>query len=75
MVTAEGPEGELMLRPRCTRLKDEVGADLFQVVLQDVTEERRRQEPVAAYASQVLQAQEDERRRVAQEIHDDRSRR
>jgi signal transduction histidine kinase len=71
LVNAAGPEGELVLRPQCTHLKDEGGADLFQVVLQDVTEERRRQEQVAAYAGQVLQAQEDERRRVAQEIHDD----
>lgn len=36
-----------------------------------MTDERRRQEEVVAYAGHVLQAQEDERRRVAQEIHDD----
>lgn len=66
-----GAEAERSLRPQCTRLQDETGAELLQVVLQDVTEERRRQEEVAAYAGQVLQAQEDERRRVAQEIHDE----
>jgi signal transduction histidine kinase len=69
--TARSPAGERRLRPHCTRLRDEAGAELLQVVLQDVTEERRRQEEVAAYAGRVLQAQEDERRRVAQEIHDD----
>jgi signal transduction histidine kinase len=66
-----GVEAERSLRPQCTRLQDETGAQLLQVVFQDVTEERRRQEEVAAYAGHVLQAQEDERRRVAQEIHDD----
>jgi signal transduction histidine kinase len=66
-----GAQADRSLRPQCTRLQDETGAELLQVVLQDVTEERRRHEEVAAYAGHVLQAQEDERLRVAQEIHDD----
>ena len=69
--TVRGAEAERSLRPQCTRLQDQTGAELLQIVLQDVTEDRRRQEEVAAYAGHVLQAQEDERRRVAQEIHDD----
>jgi signal transduction histidine kinase len=44
---------------------------LRQVVLEDVTEEHRSGSEARAWASEVLRAQEEERRRIAREIHDD----
>lgn len=43
---------------------------MVQVVLQDVTEDSRRRQLAQAYAADVLRGQEDERRRIAQELHD-----
>lgn len=43
---------------------------MLQVVLQDVTEDSRRRQLAQAYAADVLRGQEDERRRIAQELHD-----
>ena len=43
---------------------------MLQVVLLDVTEDARRQERSRAYAADVVRGQEDERRRIAQELHD-----
>jgi two-component system sensor histidine kinase UhpB len=44
---------------------------LAQVVLRDVTEQKRRQAGLETFAAQILRAQEDERQRIAQELHDD----
>jgi signal transduction histidine kinase len=46
------------------------GGMMVQVVLQDVTEDSRRRQLAQAYAADVLRGQEDERRRIAQELHD-----
>jgi len=46
------------------------GERIAQVLLEDVTEEASRQAQAEAYASQVLEAQEEERRRIARELHD-----
>jgi len=42
-----------------------------QTIVRDVTEQRRMQENLRFYVSQVLKAQESERLRIARELHDD----
>jgi signal transduction histidine kinase len=53
------------------RTPSDDGGDLRQLVFQDVTQEYRERAAVRSYAALLLAAQEDERRRIAHEIHDD----
>ncbi len=46
-------------------------AYVTQLLLQDITEERRAFRDVKAFASSLLNAQEDERLRISRELHDD----
>jgi signal transduction histidine kinase len=47
------------------------GGDFRQLVFQDLTEEYRERAAVRLFASRLLAAQEEERRHIAHEIHDD----
>jgi two-component system sensor histidine kinase NreB len=69
-VTLTDPDGhDRSIEPVCTMLPGAGG--LVQFVLRDVTEQKQRQAWLETYAARLLQAQEEERRRIAQEIHDD----
>ncbi len=43
----------------------------FQHIARDITEERKLQEDLELYATQISQAHEEERKRIARELHDD----
>lgn len=62
-----GGERHLYLRPVISSQPD----GSFQAVFLDVSEERRRLGIKDAYAARVLRAQEEERARIAQELHDE----
>lgn len=69
-VLLSDPDGrDVWVEPVCTPFAEQEG--LTQVVLRDVTERKRRQAGLETYAAQILKAQEEERRRVAQELHDE----
>ncbi len=55
----------------CAAVGDEGGRPVIQAVLRDVTVQRRREESLRLYAEEVTRAQEQERKRIAQELHDD----
>lgn len=67
LVTADGQERWVEL------VRSELPASdgLTQVVLRDVTARRRRVTALESYAAAILRAQEEERTRLGQEIHDD----
>lgn len=65
----DGNEAIVELMPSLVmRAGEPVG---MQAIVRDVTEQRRMQENLRYYVSQVLQAQESERLRIARELHDD----
>ncbi len=62
---------EVYLEPTHTQVSDSQGNTTIQVLLRDVTLERQRQAGLKAYTAYMLRAHEDERQRIARELHDD----
>jgi signal transduction histidine kinase len=60
----------VLFRPTATMLRRAGGDTRMQVVFEDVTAETRRHDEIEAYASRVVLGQEEERRHLAQELHD-----
>jgi PAS domain S-box-containing protein len=71
VVQLRGPGGQARFaRPVVGRLTG-AAEETLQVVFVDVTEERRQLGAAGAYAEAMLRAQEEERSRIAQELHDE----
>jgi PAS domain S-box-containing protein len=66
-----GDGSEVYLEPTHTSISGNQGNIATQVLLRDVTQERQRQAGLRAYAAHILRAQEEERQRIARELHDE----
>ena len=70
-IQPSGDDEERNFRVSVSNFEPSAVGSIRQVVLEDVTEEYRSEREARAWAIEVLRAQEDERRRIAREIHDD----
>mgnify|MGYP001791527649 CR=1 FL=1 len=65
------PVGDRVFVPKARALDVGTGERLVQILLVDVTEEERGASEQRAYAAHLVTVQEDERRRLAADLHDD----
>ena len=70
LVEIRSGDGIYLFRPSVTAIHDEYSQPILQVILEDVTSEAVSLKNAELYARKVLGAQEDERKRLAQELHD-----
>jgi len=71
LIKKDGSEAIMQLATRL--IVSDGKPQAFQNLARDITEERRLQDNLQFYLRQVLQAQEEERKRLARELHDDAS--
>jgi len=71
LIKKDGSEAIIQLSTRL--IVSDGRPQAFQHLARDITEERRLQDNLQYYLRQVLQAQEEERKRLARELHDDAS--
>jgi PAS domain S-box-containing protein len=69
LIRQDGTEVIIMLTT--TIVMDENGRPIFQHISRDVTSERRLADNLHLYARQITHAHEEERKRIARELHDD----
>lgn len=69
LIRKDGTEANLMLST--SLLTRDGRPEAFQNIARDVTEERRMAENLRYYVQQITKAQEEERKRIARELHDD----
>ena len=65
----DGTEATIMLTT--SLIKEEGKPVVFQHISRDVTREKKLAENLRLYAQQITRTQEDERKRIARELHDD----
>lgn len=65
----DGTEAIIMLTT--SLIRDEHGLPVFQHISRDMTRERQLSENLRLYARQITRAHEEERKRIARELHDD----
>jgi len=69
VIRKDGTEAIIMLTT--SLVMDQTGKPVFQHISRDVTRERRLAENLRLYARQITRAHEEERKRIARELHDD----
>lgn len=66
------PSGEeVWIEATCSAVAALAGETLVHASLRDVTQQRNRQQELSNFAAHMLRVQEDERRRIALELHDE----
>jgi PAS domain S-box-containing protein len=69
VIRKDGSEAIIMLTT--SLIGDEGSPPVFQHISRDVTQEKLLEENLRLYARQITRAQEEERKRIARELHDD----